>query len=501
MARVPALLVKQWLPAWDSFSYSVDARQRKPEAYFYMASVPAGLLRRLAGFRRRKATGPRALDIGIQRAHDEDRSSEIARFIEAGHPWASLNTRDQERFPDLRKPGWLPTAIIANLVTKRTRRSGQRPDDRDLITVRKVDPDRVDLVLPSGSDKSDWAPKGKLYPIEIIDGQHRLLAVQGKTAEAFELPVVFFLDLDISWQAYLFWTINITPKRISPSFAYDLFPLLRTEDWLQKIEGPRTYRETRAQELTEVLWSHRDSPWKGRIAMLGREKGKVTQAAWVRSLTVSFVRQWETGRSGPGGLFGVELPDPNFPEQFLWSRTQQAAYLLKVWTDVANAIAQSEESWVRDVRAKSEDYEHELDAGFAGPYSLLNTEQGVRGVLHVANDISFALAGPLSLAKWQHERATDPIDLDEVTRVLRDLRRQRTISEFTKRLARQVAKFDWRTASTPGLLEDVRNQQALYRAGTGYREVRRHLLRLLSRCTDRQIASTAQSVIADLGYE
>ena len=52
-------------------------------------------------------------------------------------------------------------------------------------------------------------------PIEVIDGQHRLWAFEKQLDNAdFELPVVAFVGLDISWQAYLFWTINIKPKRI-----------------------------------------------------------------------------------------------------------------------------------------------------------------------------------------------------------------------------------------------------------------------------------------------
>ena len=58
--------------------------------------------------------------------------------------------------------------------------------------------------------------------------------------------------LDRSWQAYLFYIINIRPKKINPSLAYDLYPLLRTEEWLTKFEGHVIYRETRAQELVDL---------------------------------------------------------------------------------------------------------------------------------------------------------------------------------------------------------------------------------------------------------
>ena len=32
---IPALKVRQWLPAWDDFEYDAAAAQAKPEPYFY----------------------------------------------------------------------------------------------------------------------------------------------------------------------------------------------------------------------------------------------------------------------------------------------------------------------------------------------------------------------------------------------------------------------------------------------------------------------------------
>lgn len=503
MIRIPALKVTQWLESWDAFTYTPAAHQTKPEPHFYTASFPANLLRRLACVRRRKATGPRRLDTGIQRGHDESRSEGISRFVDAGYPWASLNTRDQDRFPNLRKPGWLPTSIVVNLVAEHTRRVEVTPDPRDLVKIEHLAGDNFELVLPDGAEDPSWKLKGRVPPIEIIDGQHRLLAFDpdDTRGESFELPVVIFYDLDISWQAYLFWTINITPKRISPSFGYDLFPLLRTQDWLQ-LEGPMTYRETRAQELTEVMWSHELSPWHLRIGMLGRERGRVTQAAWIRSLTISFVRPWDTPRRGAGGLFGAELHEEDKTRVLFWSRPQQAAYLIQLWSDIESTIKRVHEGWVQDLRSHTApDEASGRDPAFAGAYSLLASEQGVRGVLQVANDVSFRLARDLSFEEWQGERLKDPIDLEEVTKALSELRKQKRIVDFTARLSRQIAKFDWRSQATPDLPEDVRNRQALFRAGTGYREVRRHLLRFLAGCDDPQIAHTAQGLVTDLGYD
>src|SRR5437879_3571748 len=153
----------------------------------------------------------------------------------------------------------------------------------DAVVVQiKPGRDTATIKLPVAF-KAKWAPR--VRPLEVIDGQHRLWSfAESGEDKNFELPVVAFHGLDISWQAYLFWTINIKPKRINPSLAFDLYPLLRTEDWLQRFAGHAIYRETRSQELVEALWSHPQSPWQGQIDMLGeRPRQQVSQAAWVRS--------------------------------------------------------------------------------------------------------------------------------------------------------------------------------------------------------------------------
>jgi DGQHR domain-containing protein len=181
----------------------------------------------------------------------------------------------------MRKPGWLPTAIVINILRPGDERNlGAKVSKEDAIEVNETTGGTV-LALPYEEWQSSWQPK-VLPPLEVIDGQHRLWAFNRDDDHSFELPVVAFYGLDVSWQAYLFWTINIKPKRINPSLAFDLYPLLRAEDWLDKAEGHYVYRETRSQELTEALWSNPDSPWYDRINMLGEKKVKwVTQSAWI----------------------------------------------------------------------------------------------------------------------------------------------------------------------------------------------------------------------------
>ena len=204
--------------------------------------MPAVELRALCGISRRDASkvGDRALDLGIQRRHEQDRSEEIAKFVDYGFPWSTLSEakRKSADFDDLRKPGWLPTSIVINILKQSDERSlNAKVSKEDIVEVSDTSHGSL-LSLPYDNWRPSWAPK-ILSPFEVIDGQHRLWAFNKDDDPSFELPVVAFHGLDISWQAYLFWTINIKPKRINPSLAFDLYPLLRAEDWLD--QGRRAF--------------------------------------------------------------------------------------------------------------------------------------------------------------------------------------------------------------------------------------------------------------------
>src|SRR5690606_36649832 len=129
-------------------------------------------------------------------------------------------------------------------------RMGRSVHSDDLVAIDGSEQsDIVDILLPTGFVAATWSPRS-VGPFEVIDGQHRLWAFSDDEGDSnYELPVVAFHGSDLSWQAYLFYTINIKPKRINTSLAYDLYPLLRTADWLERAEEHVVYKETRAQEL------------------------------------------------------------------------------------------------------------------------------------------------------------------------------------------------------------------------------------------------------------
>lgn len=502
--RIRALKVKQWLNVWDKVRWNPEASQRKPPDTFLMFAMSADRLRRLCGIHRRSTSTmtARAQDLNIQRRHDEDRSSQIRDFVEFGFPWCSLSParRKEGSFMDLRKPGWLPTAIVVNILKPGETRNGITLAKDEAIEVAPTD-FGADLILPATPVK---ARPTALNPIEVIDGQHRLWAFDNAVDGDFELPVVAFHGLDRSWQAYLFWSINITPKKIKASLAFDLYPLLRAEDWLERFEGHSVYRETRAQELVESLWAHPASPWHNRINMLG-ESGQgptVSQAAWIRSLLATYVKRWE-GEERLGGLFGA--PPKGHEIVLGWTRAQQAAFLILVGENLRRAVADYKGAWATSLRkvepkqlALPMDVVDGGDPAFLGKYSLISTDQGIRGILAVTNDLTYWLAKDLKLGSLEATRGTAATDEAAVDDELKKLRKT-PVAQFIRELTEAMASYDWRTSSVPDLSDDVRRKQMVFKGSSGYKELRDQLLKHLA-TKGGKVGPAAAAVAKALGY-
>lgn len=487
---IASIKVHQWLKEWNEVDFDPTYFRSQPEPHFYLFSLPAVQLKLLSGINRRSVESDlaRSKDLGIQRRHELARSKEIGRFVQFGFPWSDLPVAKQKsgQFDDLRKPGWLPTAIVVNILKATDIRPGnQKVEKNDIIEVNDLGRSQTEIILPKGFPSPDWTPIAR-HPIEVIDGQHRLWAFDEDAPSDFELPVVAFHGLDISWQAYLFWTINIKPKRINTSLAFDLYPLLRSEDWLERFEGHSIYRETRAQELTEIMWAQEESPWHHRINMLGDPgSGAVTQAAWIRSLLATYVRTFESGKTRRGrvrigGLFGA----PVGKDQLVlpWSRAQQAAFLITIWLCLKDVLERTRPKWAQDLREIGEQQQlFEIgDAAFGGPHTLLNQDQGVRAVLHVSNDLCFVAYNQLGLDEWVVKQEANSTDPGEITKALKSLQKREFLG-FLQAMASQLASFDWRTANTPTLSERERTAKLVFRGSGGYKEFRKQLLKHLAK--------------------
>lgn len=242
--------------------------------------------------------------------------------------------------------------------------------------------------------------------------------------------------------------------------------------------------------------------------MLGeRQSGPVTQAAFIRSLIASYVKRARGRGVSIGGLFGEEL---HVGEQDVlnWNRPQQAAFLIFVWQIISNAIQECDEKWanmLRDIPRQEElplePDKTKLDPAFTSEYSLLATDQGVRGILYLTNDMCFVAADELKLANWdwKEEIEEDLIDPQDVSDALRQLENQ-PVGEYLKLIVRKLCEFTWLTSSTPGLTDEERQAQMVFRGSGGYKELRRQLLQLLISSDDKKIRTRAQEVADRLGY-
>lgn len=492
--QIPAIRFKQWLPEWDAFDFDPDQKRKKPEPHIYLFSMSAVQLRALSGVYRRRRDGDGA--DGLQRLHDPARSKTIRDFVRFGHPYSGLKAPLRiEQTEPLKKPGWLPTAIVVNILGPDDERRGRRVAAKDLVTIETADPGRVALKLPYADSAEQWYPSG-LEPLEVIDGQHRLWAFDeaaddGMLPGDFELPVVAFRGLDIGWQAYLFWSINVSPKRINPSHAFDLFPLLRSEAWLETFSELKIYREARAQELTELLFRHPESPWFNRINMLGEsaktapEGAGVTQAGWVRALTSSFLGAG--GGKAARGLFSAQTSRAEGP--LSWTRAQQAAFLIVLWQELAGSVVNSGEPWARALRedtSRPHLLPDQIQPEFSGPRTMLNQEQGVRGILSAANELFFRLA---QLNRTDFDWNTDApaggdTTIEDVTIAVENLKKH-PIAVLLHEFAQSVAQFDWRSADGPDLNEEQRLLKRAFRGSGGYVALREQLQSHMTRRSGR----------------
>ena len=505
---VPALKVRQWLVDWNEIHWDSGEHRAKPQPWFYQFSMAAADLKALSGIYARTTDRTTASeDLGIQRRHEKGRSDEIQRFVKFGYPWSALSEgkRNSGNFDDLRQPGWLPTSIVVNILTPEDTRRGQSVSTSDLVEVEDSGNGVARVLLPESFKSKGWRPEN-IHPIEVIDGQHRLWAFETQELKGdYELPVVAFVGLGLSWQAYLFYTINIKPKKINASLAFDLYPLLRTEEWLSKFEGHAIYRETRAQELVDLLWSHPESPWYHRINMLGEGGSRglmVTQAAWVRSLLASFVKSWEGPQVRIGGLFGTTVGQHK--TVLSWNREDQAAFLIVMGQMIKNAIEERNDPWIEALRGQEppslfQEVEKDPDPAFFGQNTLMNQDQGIRILLQIVNDLCFVQADELALYEWDGGEQEEEERHAQIDASIRSLTEQKKIIAFLKDLSESLATYDWRASSGPGLTEEERTRKAAFRGSGGYRELRRDVLNHIA-TIQGNIAQSAKQILKVLGY-
>src|SRR2546428_2299545 len=191
---------------------------------------------------------------GYQRGIDETRATEISEFL-------SSNI--------IVLPALLPGSVILNCRKPKT---------------IHYDEAHMQLIIHDNA------------AFHVVDGQHRLTALQKTKVSNYEIPVTIVQGLDIAQEAGQFLTINTKQKRVRPDLQlrilYNqdrkntrrLIDILGVENW--KLE---------ALTLCIALNDKNESPWRNMILRPGEKRnGKwkpITEANFVDSLNFFCNRQ------------------------------------------------------------------------------------------------------------------------------------------------------------------------------------------------------------------
>ena len=163
-----------------------------------------------------------------------------------------------------------------------------------------------------------------------------------------------------------------------------------------------------------------------------------------------------------------------------------------------DSVHASRESWAKELRKISDEDEKGVDPAFYGPFTLLSSDQGIRGLLYVANDLCYLQSKDLKLEAWESDEKAGAADEEAVRGALSSLKKQ-AVAHFLKRISESLARYDWRASSAPDLGEDERVRKAAFRGSGGYRELRQDLLKQLARDSG-DVGKSAKQALSNLGY-
>lgn len=141
------------------------------------------------------------------------------------------------------------------------------------------------------------------YEVYIVDGQHRLYAMQELYKDAcgftlfdtekdkeprivkeyienYKFNCTILLNFDLWEQSQIFVEVNFNQRKVSKSLYYDIYGMYYNDSYMN---DPRNYIYV-AHMLVKHMNSSEDSPLKGKIKMLGSGIGLVSQSCFAESL-------------------------------------------------------------------------------------------------------------------------------------------------------------------------------------------------------------------------
>lgn len=178
-------------------------------------------------------------DENFQRPFDEKRVEEIRQYV-LGHD------KLYKKGKDINAKGYIPNAIVLNLSSK--------------YKISQANGETF-IEFPDAKDIEEFRES-----IEVIDGQHRLLAFndeckKGLAGELYDMCFVVLLDLTNDEKKEIFMVLNERQKTVDKNI------LLRHKKLLHLLLEEE---ETR-YEVMSRLNSETDSPFNGRIIMSGEK--------------------------------------------------------------------------------------------------------------------------------------------------------------------------------------------------------------------------------------
>jgi hypothetical protein len=189
------------------------------------------------------------------------------------------------------------------------------------------------------------------------------------------------------------------------------------------------------------------------------------------------------GGRATSGLFGVNITPEIGP--LSWSRPQQAAFLILFWNRLKSFVVGREYKWAETLLKDSPGPDMR-SAPFSGDRTMLNQEQGVRGVLAVGNDLFLAVArNEPQTFSWESSVLSGVSTTEEdVTVALGELKRI-TLANWIDDAAEAISSFDWRSADAPGLDDEERLRKRAFRGSGGYVALREQLLKHIAQQRQR----------------